>query len=262
MATSHASEPAASSPDGSPGGSPGGSRADLGDLPYAPWLLRTLGPLRRAFHGVNRWVAAPMIRSGLGPLLSTPATGSILVLRTRGRRSGLVREAPLGYAIVAGRVVVVAGYGRSAHWFQNALADPEVEVALPGAVLAGRAEEVLDPGERRDAFRALIGTMGVIGRVTLGDVTRADDERVDELAAAFPLLAITPTEVRPGPYDPGGTFWRIPLTLSVMAAGAAIGAGLAVRQAGKRAPDAGGAGRCRPMAQARGERGIRRCCGR
>src|SRR5450759_227953 len=83
-------------------------------------MTALLTPLRKGFLLLNRWVAAPLIRAGGGPLLTTPVAGSILLLRTTGRKSGLVREAPLGYAVIAGRVVVVAGYGRSAHWFLNA----------------------------------------------------------------------------------------------------------------------------------------------
>ncbi|MFN0282880.1 MAG: nitroreductase/quinone reductase family protein [Kineosporiaceae bacterium] len=185
------------------------------DLPYSTWLLKLIGPLRAGFRVVNRRLTVPAIDRGLGPLLGTPMTGSILVLRTTGRTTGLVREAPLGYVILDGRVVVVAGYGRACHWFRNAVADPRVEIALPGAVLAGWAEEIADPGERRRAMRAVASALGVIGKVTLGDVDHADDARVDELADGFPLLAVTPTAVLPGPYDPGGTFWRIPLAATV-----------------------------------------------
>ncbi len=173
-------------------------------LPYGPTVTRALGPLRHGFRLVNRHVTGPALKAGLGTLLSTSATGSMLLLRTVGRRSGLVRETPLGYAVIDGRVVVVAGYGRRSDWFRNALAHPEVEVVLPGARLRGRAEEITDPDERRAAFRTTIGAMALVGRLTLGDVGAAGTARVDELAEAFPMLAITPTAVLPGPFDPGG----------------------------------------------------------
>src|SRR5450759_3084434 len=138
-------------------------------------MTAVLDPLRSAFRVLNRWVAAPLIRAGGGPMLTTTVAGSILLLWTTGRTSGRVRETPLGYTVIDGRVVVVAGYGRSAHWFRNALADPEVEVLLPGALIAGRAEEITEPDERRAAFRTLIESMGVIGRLTLGDVRGKSD---------------------------------------------------------------------------------------
>jgi len=114
-------------------------------------MTSLLTPLRKAFLVLNRGVAPPLIRAGGGPMLTTTVSGSILLLRTTGWKCGLVREAPLGYAVIDGRVVVVAGYGRSAHWFRNALANPEVEVLLPGALLAGRADEITDPDEQRAA---------------------------------------------------------------------------------------------------------------
>ena len=197
-------------------------------LPYGPTMTRMLEPMRRGFRLLNTYVAVPAIRAGAGPLLATSQAGSIMVLRTVGRKSGLVREAPLGYTVLGGRVLVIAGYGRGAHWFRNALANPEVEVALPGAVLAGRAEEVTDPAARREAFRAVMAALGVVGRLTLGDVALLADDEVDALAEAFPGLAVTPTEVRSGPFDPGGAFTRVNLWLWV--GGTALAAVACVRR--------------------------------
>jgi len=193
-------------------------------------MTAMLTPLRKAFLVLNRHVAAPLIRAGGGPLLTTPVAGSILLLRTTGRKSGLVREAPLGYTVIDGRVVVVAGYGRSAHWFRNALADPEVEVLLPGALIAGRADEITEPNERRAAFRTLIESMGVIGRLTLGDVRGMSDAEVDVLAQALPILAITPTEVRLGPFDPGGIGTLINTALWVLLPAVGIAAAVSRRR--------------------------------
>lgn len=176
----------------------------LEHLPYRPALRRALGPMRRGFRLLNRYVTGPALKGGFGPLLATPATGSMLLLRTLGRKSGLVRETPLGYAVIDGRIVVVAGYGRRSDWFRNALAHPEVEVVLPGARLRGVAEEITDPEERRAAFRTTIEAMKLPGYLTVGDLEEASPERVDELARALPSLAVTPTAVLPGPFDPGG----------------------------------------------------------
>lgn len=194
------------------------SSPPVGELPYGRTMTRLLPVLRRAFRVLNR-MTVPAVRSGLGPLFGTPATGSMLVLRTVGHRSGLTREAPLGYALLDGRIVVIAGYGRATHWFRNATAHPDVEVALPGAALAGRAEEITDPELRRRAFRAVIIAEGVVGRLTVGDMEAADDDQVDRLAEGLPLLAITPTAVLPGPFDPGGTFWRYPAVAGILALG-------------------------------------------
>src|SRR5665647_1877140 len=133
-----------------------------------PAMTALLTPLRKGFLLLNRWVAAPLIRAGGGSLLTTPVAGSILLLRTTGRKSGLIREAPLGYTVFDGRVVVVA-------------------------------------------------------RLTLGDVRGKSDAEVDTLAVAFPILAIAPTAIRPGPFDPGGIGTRINTALSVLVTAAGLG---------------------------------------
>jgi hypothetical protein len=132
--------------------------------------------------------------------------------------------------VIEGRVVVAAGYGRSAHWFLNALADPQVEMLLPGALIAGLAEEITEPDQRRAAFRTLVKSMGVVGRLTLGDIRGKSDAEVDMLAVAFPILAITPTAVRLGPFDPGGMGTRINTSIWVLLGVAALAAAVSRRK--------------------------------
>ncbi|HEU0236723.1 MAG TPA: nitroreductase/quinone reductase family protein, partial [Candidatus Limnocylindrales bacterium] len=78
-------------------------------LPYGPLMTLLLRPLQHAFVVVNRGFMAPLTRRGLGWLIGNPLTGHVMLLRTCGRRSGLVREAPLGYVIREGAVYCVAG---------------------------------------------------------------------------------------------------------------------------------------------------------
>jgi len=66
--------------------------------------------------------------------------------------------------------------------------------------------------------------MGVVGRLTLGDVSGKGDDEVDLLAQAFPILAITPTAVLPGPFDPGGIGTRINTALWVIVGAAGLSA--------------------------------------
>jgi hypothetical protein len=132
--------------------------------------------------------------------------------------------------VIEGRVVVAAGYGRSAHWFLNALVDPQVEMLLPGALLAGLAEEITEPDQRRAAFRTLVKSMGVVGRLALGDVRAKSDAEVDMLAVAFPILAITPTAVRLGPFDPGGVGTRINTAIWVLVGAPALAAAASRRK--------------------------------
>jgi len=86
----------------------------------------------------------PALKAGLGKYLSNPLTGYLMILRTRGRKSGEMRDAPLGYTVIGDHVYCMAGFGRKTHWFQNVLADPRVEVILPSRAFSGIAQEVTD----------------------------------------------------------------------------------------------------------------------
>lgn len=178
-------------------------------LPYGPRMLRALPRMRRALLAANRYLAAPLLRSGLAPLFATPWTGSLMVLRTRGRRSGEWREAPLGYLIRDGNVYCCAGFGRTTHWLQNLEEDPRVEVLLPGRALAGVAEVVTAPAESLAAMRALMGSMALISRPMIGDLDRASDDEVRAIVDRLPLVRIRVTGLAAGPWDPGGSGWVV-----------------------------------------------------
>ena len=188
-------------------------------LPYGPLMTSLLRPLQRGFLLVNRGFMAPLARSGLGWLIGNPLTGHVMLLRTRGRRSGLVREAPLGYVIRDGAVYCVAGYGERTPWFQNLLAHPRVEVFLPTRRFSGRAEPVTDPAEWLAAYRALTASFGLIGRAVVGDVGRLDDATLLARHRSLPVVRITPNEdeapLRPGWFDPGGRGWIVPYATMV-----------------------------------------------
>jgi deazaflavin-dependent oxidoreductase (nitroreductase family) len=170
-------------------------------------MTRLLPGLRRAFLVVNRTFAAPALRAGLGPLLVTPVTGSILLLRTRGRRSGLVREAPLGYVVQDGAIYVCAGFGRGTAWLANLHADPAVEVILPGARIRATAREVTDRAEYDAALRELIRALGVIGAATVPAALDPAAAIPDAWFDSMPLVRLEPVGMLAGPWDPGGRGW-------------------------------------------------------
>lgn len=181
------------------------SREELG---YTERMMRSLPAMHRAFGAVNRYFAVPALRAGLGPLFSTPVGGYLMLLRTRGRTSGLMRDAPLGYAVIDGAVYCVAGFGRATHWFRNIEADPRVEVVLPGRAFSGVAEEVTDPAEYLSKMRQLLVTLGQVGARTMGcDPRTAPDDELRERTRGLPLVRIRATGIAAGPTDPGGLAW-------------------------------------------------------
>ena len=188
-------------------------------LPYGPLLARLLRPLQRGFLVLNRGFMAPLLRARLGWLIGNPLTGYVMLLRTRGRRSGAIREAPVGYVIRDGHVYCVAGYGERTPWYLNLVADPVVEVLLPTQRFHGRAVPVTDQLEWLGAYRALIGSFGFIGRAVVGDVRGVEDATLFARDRALPVIRITPhpgePPLAPGPFDPGGRAWVLPYVLTL-----------------------------------------------
>jgi deazaflavin-dependent oxidoreductase (nitroreductase family) len=67
----------------------------------------------------------------------------VLLLTTKGRRSGRARTTPLGYFEHDGGWVVTAsnaGFDFQPGWYHNLSANPQVSVEMPGRTLQARAE--------------------------------------------------------------------------------------------------------------------------
>jgi len=188
-----------------------GVLAGTAPLPYGPWMTRLLRPLQKAFLVLNHWFMAPALKAGLGRFIGNPVTGHLMLLRTRGRKTGLAREAPLGYVILDGAVYCVAGYGQTTPWYRNLCADPSVDVTLPDRSFHGTAEPVDAPTEWLRAYRALIGSFGLLGRAIRGDIRALDDATLLEVDRGLPIVRIRPTDppgpIVAGPWDPGGNGW-------------------------------------------------------
>jgi deazaflavin-dependent oxidoreductase (nitroreductase family) len=188
-----------------------GDRVEAAPLPYGPLLSRLLRPMQRGFLYLNRWFMGPALRSPFGRLIGNPFTAYILLLRTRGRRTGAMREAPLGYVIRDGFAYCVAGYGVRTPWYLNLLDNPTVEVVLPGRTIRAVAEPVTDEAEWLRTYRALIGSFGIVGRLVDGDPRRLSDAELLATHRSLPVVRIRaldpPGPLVAGPWDPGGRGW-------------------------------------------------------
>lgn len=183
-------------------------------LAYPEWMLKFLPALHDGFNTANKYVGVPALKMGLGRYISNPLTGYLMILRTRGRKSGQMRDAPLGYTIVGEHVYCVAGFGRAAHWFQNLQVNPRVEVILPGRAFSGVAEEVTDVDERCRVLAPLMRSMGVIaGMMGMGNPWRDRPEDIERKCQGMPLVRIRATGIAVGPEDPGGRYWVVPVVV-------------------------------------------------
>lgn len=86
-----------------------------------------------------------------GPFLGR----DVLLLTTKGAKSGLERTSPLVYSRDGERLVVIASKGgapTNPGWFHNLKADPIVNVELGGERFAARANEARPESERRRLY--------------------------------------------------------------------------------------------------------------
>jgi len=77
-------------------------------------------------------------RRGFGP------THIVLLLTTKGRKSGLPRITPMQYEEVNDVIVVASARGYESDWFKNILADPHVHVQINTREFDAIAEPVTD----------------------------------------------------------------------------------------------------------------------
>jgi deazaflavin-dependent oxidoreductase (nitroreductase family) len=73
----------------------------------------------------------------------------VLLLTTRGRRSGLWRTTPMSFMPVDDHFAVFSGWGVRSAWYQNVRADPSVRVRVGGREMQATARIVEDPERRR-----------------------------------------------------------------------------------------------------------------
>ncbi len=163
------------------------------------------------FRVANKYVMVPLHRAGLAAWLGNPLTGWQCLLTVTGRRSRVRRDAPLGYIVMDGATWVLAGYGPRTQWYRNVLADPRVELRLPGrAPVDALAEEVHDPDTRARVIPPLARSMAIPGAVIGCFPATASDERILRCVSFVPLVRVTSLgggEFTAGPDDPGGRAW-------------------------------------------------------
>jgi deazaflavin-dependent oxidoreductase (nitroreductase family) len=165
--------------------------------------------LRAVINRLNRWLMVPALAAGLGQWVGTPLGGYILLLRTHGRKTGLLREAPLSYLVADGAIWVLAGFGRATNWYRNLLVAPEVDVQLPGRRVRCLAEEVEDDGVRLRIAPRLVRASGLPGALIGCNPWTAPAQRILEQLDGVPLIRLGPVDgpIAAGPDDPGGRAW-------------------------------------------------------
>lgn len=149
--------------------------------------------IERAFFRIlNRYIVVPAFESGLGWLISNPITGSIMVLKTTGRKSGITRYAPVNYAQVDGDIYCYQGRRMKGKWYLNILSNPRVEVLLPDRSLIGHAEQIANDREAAYAIREILKSSGLGGFIYGFNPFAITDDELKRKTKGIPIIKIKP----------------------------------------------------------------------
>lgn len=172
--------------------------------------IATVARLKKWFKRMNRWLMIPMWRLGLGRLLNSwPSVGGrLLVLAHTGRKSGLRRLTPLNYApSPPSSVFILAGFGEKTDWYQNALANPAVEVWLPDDRWLAEAIDVSDHPLRPAIIRDVLIASGFAAPLAGVDPRRLSDDELDAKTADYRLVELQYRADASGTHGPGDLSW-------------------------------------------------------
>jgi len=112
------------------------------------------------FRVLNR-IVEPRVRAGWGSPRLAP--GGLVVLETKGRRTGRRSRVPLAAMQLRDHVVVTTFRGARSQWVKNAQANPEVRYWVRGRPRKARAV-VLSPNGQDPDLRSLPAPLRLLAR--------------------------------------------------------------------------------------------------
>jgi deazaflavin-dependent oxidoreductase (nitroreductase family) len=148
-------------------------------LPRFLWRILQVGP-RLAYA------------LGLGPI----AGSFVLLLTTRGRKTGLPRTTPLVYERLGDEYHVASARGPMADWYRNIQSDPRVEVRVGRRRFRGLGEAVTDAVRIADFLeRQMARSPRLFGAILRAEGIPPGERRENliRLAERRPMVVIRPS---------------------------------------------------------------------
>jgi deazaflavin-dependent oxidoreductase (nitroreductase family) len=163
---------------------------------YSRWLLR----LPQVFY-----------RLGLGDLMNA---ANLMILGTRGRKSGLPRYTSIEFRRHGSKIYIVSAWGERPHWFGNLQAASDVLVQIGRKHFAARATAVDNPGEALRVLhlfrrRAPFVYDPIIARLSARQ--RVDERSLPEVSREITIVRLDPLSEAPAiPPLPADYIWIMP----------------------------------------------------
>jgi deazaflavin-dependent oxidoreductase (nitroreductase family) len=126
--------------------------------------------------------------------LSKPLESDILVLTTKGRKSGKDVSTPLGYIEHNGHFYIPSLYSKSG-WLANAKKEPQVRLQIGKRKISAIAEIVEDPEERGEAYLAKVKTLKEnYAKNHYYVKPGSSDEEIKAIGESFPAMKFRPVD--------------------------------------------------------------------
>jgi deazaflavin-dependent oxidoreductase (nitroreductase family) len=163
-------------------------------------------------------------RLGLGRLVSA---SNILILTTRGRKTGRARHTAIEYRRHGSQLYVISAWGERPDWYRNLLADPHVTVQQNGRPFAATASVVDNSGEALRVLHLFRRTAPVVYEAVLARMTdeRARDvNTLPEISPNVTIVRMDEQKAVPPPLPPvrPDLLWLWPTALVALTATAAF----------------------------------------
>jgi deazaflavin-dependent oxidoreductase (nitroreductase family) len=98
-----------------------------------------------------------------GPLADLLRSRCVMLLTTRGRRSGRPRTGAVSFMPVEDHFVVFSGWGVTSNWYRNVRTNPEVTITVGRRRMRALARLVEDPERRRELMLRMQARSGGCG---------------------------------------------------------------------------------------------------
>ena len=137
-----------------------------------------------------------LYKLGWGPALNWLP---LLILTTRGRKSGLGRHVVVEYRRHGSKYYIVSGWGADTDWYRNIQKDDRVTIQHGDHVLDARAEQVDDPAEALRALYMFSRNSWIYESLfaRMSSARAADLNTLAEVVDEFTVLRLEPTEDEP-----------------------------------------------------------------
>ncbi len=164
--------------------------------------------LRRMFKYFNVFMVF-MWKIGLAKFLNfwPKVLGKYIVITHFGRNTGKKYQTPVNYCEIDGDIYCSAGFGVESDWYKNLQHNPNIEIWTKDGWWHTRAEDISNHPHRITIMRNVLVASGFAAYLFGFNLSRMDDEVLDDATKDYCLLRLDRVSAQTGPDGPGEYSW-------------------------------------------------------